>query len=153
MFGKYTVSQASTNKYHLLILDGHSSHDTASFDHFCMERKIIPLYMPPHSSPLLQPLNISCFMPLKHYYGQKIREMVQNGIHAIDKMDFLSIYTKIHGQAFSEINILSGFAAVGLIPLKPERVLAKLNIKILTPPSSSSSNQSFYLGKTPANLY
>ena len=140
MFEKYTVSQASTNKYHLLILDGHSSHDTASFDHFCMERKIIPLYMPPHSSPLLQPLNISCFMPLKHYYGQKIREMVQNGIHAIDKMDFLSIYRKIHHQAFSKTNISSGFTAAGLISLKLERVLIKLNIKILISPSSSSSN-------------
>jgi len=153
IFEKHTVSQASNNKYRLLILDGHSSHATASFDHFCMERKIIPLYMPPHSSHLLQPLDISCFAPLKHYYGQKIREMAQNGIHAIDKMDFLSIYTKVHGQAFSETNILSAFAAAGLIPLKPERVLAKLNIKTPTPPSSSSSNQSFYLGKTPANLY
>ena len=79
--------------------------------------------------------------------------MVQNSIHAIDKMDFLSIYTKIHGQAFSKANILSGFSAAGLIPLNSEKVLARLNIKTLTPPSSSSSNQSFYLGRTPANLY
>ena len=68
-------------------------------------------------------------------------------------MDFLSIYTKIHGQAFSTTNILSGFTAAGLIPLKPERVLVKINIKTPTPPSSSSSNQSFYLGRTPVNLY
>ena len=79
--------------------------------------------------------------------------MAQNGIHAINKMDFLSIYRKIHHQVFSKTNISSGFAAAGLIPLKPERVLAKLNIKTPTPPSSSSSNQSFYLGKTPVNLY
>ena len=154
MFEKHTASQTA-GRYRLLILDGHSSHATASFDHFCTERKIIPLYMPPHSSHLLQPLDISCFGPLKHYYGQKIREMAQNGIHAIDKMDFLSNYTKIHAHAFSKANILSGFAAAGLIPFKPEKVLAKLHIKLKTPtpPSSSSSNQSFYLGRTPANLY
>ena len=93
-----------------------------------------------YSSHLLQPLNISCFAPLKQYYGQKIREMAQNGIHAIDKMDFLSIYTKIHGRAFSTTNISSGFTAAGLISLKLERVLIKLNIKILISPSSSSSN-------------
>ena len=109
--------------------------------------------MSPYSSYLLQPLDISCFAPLKQYYGQKIREMAQNGIHAINKMDFLSIYTKIHHWAFLKTNISSGFAAAGLISLKPERVLAKLNIKISTPSSSSSSNQSFYLGKTPINLY
>ena len=157
MFEKHTTSQTDTgDRYRLLILDGHSSHATASFDHFCMERRIIPLYMPSHSSHLLQPLDISCFAPLKHYYGQKIQEMAQNGIHTVDKMDFLSIYTKIHHCAFSEANILSGFGAAGLVPFNPERVLAKLNIKKFktpTPPSSSSSNQSFYLGKTPANLY
>ena len=109
--------------------------------------------MPPHSSHLLQPLDISCFAPLKQYYGQKIREMAQNGIHAIDKMDFLSIYRKIHHQAFSKTNISSGFAAASFIPLKPERVLAKLNIKILTLSSFSSSNQSFYLEKISVNLY
>ena len=153
MFEKHISETAG--RYCLLILDGHSSHATANFDHFCMERRIIPLYMPPHSSHLLQLLDISCFAPLKHYYGQKIRERAQNGIHTIDKVDFLSIYTKVHTHAFSKANILSGFAAAGLIPLKPERVLAKLHIKMKTPtpPSSSSSNQSFYLGRTPANLY
>ena len=152
IFEKYTASQ-TVGKYRLLILDGHSSHATADFDHFCTERKIIPLYMPPHSSHLLQPLDISCFGPLKHYYGQKIREMAQNGIHTIDKIDFLSIYSKVYANTFSKTNIQSGFGAAGLIPLKPERVLAKLHIKTPTPPSSSGSNQSFYLGKTPANLY
>ena len=152
MFEKHTVSQTA-GRYCLLILDGHSSHATASFDHFCTQRRIIPLYMPPHSSHLLQPLDISCFGPLKHYYGQKIGGMAYNNIHAIDKREFLSIYTSIHGCAFSKANILSGFAAAGLIPFKSERVLAKFNIKTPTPPSSSSSNQSFYLGRTPVNLY
>ena len=64
--------------------------------------------------------------------------------------------TSIHGCAFSKANIMSEFAAAGLIPFKPERLLGKLCIKTTktpTPPSSSSSNQSFYLGRTPANLY
>ncbi|OJJ84794.1 uncharacterized protein ASPGLDRAFT_46706 [Aspergillus glaucus CBS 516.65] len=65
-------------------------------------------------------------------------------------MDFLSNYTKIHAHAFSKANILNGFAAAGLIPFKPERVLAKLHIKMKTPTPLSclSSNQSFYLGRT-----
>lgn len=111
--------------------------------------------MPPHSSHLLQSLDISCFGPLKHYYGQKICEMMQNSVHVIDKREFLSFYQKVHSHAFSKSNILSGFAAASLIPFKSERELGKLHIKIKspTPPSSSSSNQSSYLGRTPANLY
>lgn len=154
IFERYTASQAA-GPYHLLILDGHSSHATAQFDQFCTARKIIPLYMPPHSSHLLQPPDVSCFGPLKKFYGQKIREAIQNGIYTIDKRDFLSLYTSIHQQAFSTSNISNGFTAIGLIPTKPKRVLQKLQIKLKTPtpPSSLNSNQSFYLGQTPANLY
>jgi len=52
MFEKHTAS-CTVGRYHLLILDGHSSHATAGFDKFCTERNIIPLYLPPHSSHLL----------------------------------------------------------------------------------------------------
>ena len=60
--------------YRLLILDGHGSHTTAGFDRFCIEKKIILLYMPPYSSHLLQPLDVSCFAPLKHLYNQRVQE-------------------------------------------------------------------------------
>ena len=71
VFNPYTVSRTA-GAYRLLILDGHGSHATVGFDRFCMEKKIIPLYMPPHSSHLLQPLDVSCFAPLKHLYGQRV---------------------------------------------------------------------------------
>ena len=44
IFEKYTSSQTASD-YYLLILDGHSSHATASFNHFCIKRRIIPLYV------------------------------------------------------------------------------------------------------------
>jgi hypothetical protein len=45
----------------LLILDGHSSHLTAEFDSFCKQHAIICLCMPPHTSHLLQPLDVGIF--------------------------------------------------------------------------------------------
>jgi hypothetical protein len=50
--------------YRLLILDGHASHLTPQFDWICAENNIIPLYMPAHSSHLLQPLDVGCFAML-----------------------------------------------------------------------------------------
>ena len=138
--------------YRLLILDGHGSHATAEFDRFCMEKKIIPLYMPPHSSHLLQPLDVSCFSPLKHLYGQRVQALIQKRIYSIRKEDFLYIYPAVHQQALSLLNIKNGFAATGLIPLSPERVLSKIP-KTPTPPSTSHSNQSFGIGQTPVNIY
>ena len=87
------------------------------------------------------------------YYGQRLREIAQNGIYVIDKLSFLSKYIKIHAHASSKANILSGFAAAGFISNRRE-FLQKLYIKLKTPtPPSLSNNQSFYLGRTPGNLY
>jgi DDE superfamily endonuclease. len=129
VFEPYTKSRTA-GRYRLLILDGHHSHAIPQFDRFCKDRSIILLYMPPYSSHLLQPLDVSCFGPLKQFYGQKTQEMMHNGVDTIDKMDFLSIYSSIHQRAFSAANISSGFTVTGLVPLNPEKVISKLKIKL-----------------------
>ena len=156
IFEPNTASR-TIGEYRLLILDGHGSHATTEFDRFCMEKKIIPLYMPPHSSHLLQPLDVSCFSPLKHFYKQKVEELVQKRVNSIKKEDFLYIYPAAYQKALSSLNIKSGFAATGLIPFSPERVLSKFpKTKTPTPPSTANSNQSsqsFGIGITPANIH
>ncbi|OJJ84079.1 uncharacterized protein ASPGLDRAFT_284567 [Aspergillus glaucus CBS 516.65] len=87
VFEPHTASR-TLGRYHMLILDGHSSHATAEFNRFCTERNIVPLYMPPHSSHLshlLQPLDVGCFSPLKCLYGQRITNKVQKGINTVEK--------------------------------------------------------------------
>lgn len=129
--------------YRLLILDGHGSHATAEFDHFCTQNKIIPLYLPPHSSHLLQPLDVACFGPLKRIYGQQVQGFMRTGTNHLDKADFLQIYKKIRPQAFSTRNIGSSFSASGLVPYNPKRVLDGLSIYTTpTPPGSSHSHES-----------
>ena len=95
--------------------------------------------MSPYSSHLLQPLDVSCFAPLKHLYGQRVQEKIQKGVYSIGKEDFIYIYPAVHQQALSLLNIQSGFAATSLVPLSPERVLLKL-YKTPTPSSTSHSN-------------
>jgi hypothetical protein len=55
--------------YRLLILDGHESHLNQDFKDYCLEHKILTLCMPPHSSHILQPLDVVCFSPLKRKYS------------------------------------------------------------------------------------
>jgi hypothetical protein len=71
IFNKHTQSY-TIGQYRLLILNGHGSHSGPEFNQFCTENLIIPLYIPPHSSHLLQPLDVSCFSLLKHIYKQEI---------------------------------------------------------------------------------
>ncbi|KAJ5799004.1 uncharacterized protein N7503_006509 [Penicillium pulvis] len=61
-------------KYVLLILDGHSSHLTPTFDKICEENDIISLCMPAHASHLLQPVDVGCFSVLKRVYRALVME-------------------------------------------------------------------------------
>ena len=63
---------------------------------YCLENKIVCLYMLPHSSHLLQPLDVGCFGPLKKAYYQEINSMIKNHILAIRKLDFLAAFQKAH---------------------------------------------------------
>lgn len=137
VFEKNTRQRAG-GRCRLLILDGHGSHVTPEFDHFCRQNHIVPLYMPAHSSHLLQPLDVTCFAPLKQIYGNQIQKTMQNGVNHIDKSSFLQLYGQAHSQALSVNNICNGFKATGLIPLDAQTVLQKLNIHVnsTTPPTS-----------------
>jgi hypothetical protein len=140
-------------RYRMLILDGHGSHLTAEFDRICTENKIIPICMPPHSSHLLQPLDVSCFAVLKRQYGQLVEQRMRLGFNHIDKIDFLTAFPEARLMAYKAETIRNGFAAAGLVPLDPDRVCQQLTVQLRTPtppPSRSSNTQSSCL-QTPQN--
>jgi len=58
----------SQSGHRLLILDGHGSHIPIDFMWECRENKIHLLYLPAHSSHLLQPLDLAAFSVLKSRY-------------------------------------------------------------------------------------
>jgi hypothetical protein len=84
--------------------------------------------MLPHTSHLFQPLDVSCFLPLKRSYCQVVQELVHQGTHHIDKEDFLLIYINIQPIIFSEQNIKSSFQATGLILYNLQHVLLLLTV-------------------------
>lgn len=90
-FEKHTKDRV-TGAYRLLILDGHESHNSAEFDAFCQEHKIIALCMPAHSSHLLQPLDVGCFALLKKAYGKQIEDLIRSHINHITKLEFLPAF-------------------------------------------------------------
>ena len=80
------------SQYWLLILNGHESHEIPEFDHFCTEHLIIVLCMSPHSSHLLQSLDIDYFAPLKRLYRKQVEANIQLEINYINKLKFLALY-------------------------------------------------------------
>jgi hypothetical protein len=139
--------------YRMLVLDGHGSHLTAEFDQICTKNNIIPVCMPPHSSHLLQPLDVSCFAVLKRKYGQLVEQRMRLGFNHIDKIDFLTAFPEARTTAYKAETIRNGFAATGLVPFDPNQVYQQLTVQLKTPtppPSRSSNTQSSCL-QTPQN--
>ena len=148
-FDRHTQSRTQ-GAYRLLILDGYSSHATPEFDQFCKDSKIITLCMPPHTSHLLQPLDVGCYSPLKVLYGHEVSELARQGVFHIDKLDFLWIYQRVRPTALSKGNIKAGFEATGLIPSCPDRVLSNLTVvRTPSPPGTASSIPASWTAETP----
>jgi hypothetical protein len=141
-FERHTASRKSGG-WRLLVLDGHESHLTAQFTTFCAGKNIITLCMPPHSSHLLQPLDVACFAPLKKAYGREIGELMASHIHHVTKVEFLASFVKAHNAALSKENIQAGFRGAGIVPLDPQSVIEKLNVRLRTPSPSLSQNGSW----------
>jgi hypothetical protein len=149
------TTSRTVGRYRLLILDGDGSHLTPGFNKACKDNDIIAICMPAHSSHLLQPLDVGCFGPLKRAYGGLVEQKMRLGYNYIDKFDFLRAYPTAHLEVFKPLNIQKGFAAAGIYPFEPKRVLEKLNISISTPtppPSRASQSTSSSWLATPHTL-
>jgi hypothetical protein len=76
-----------------------------AFDLYYKENNIITLCMPPHSSHLLQPLDIGCFSPLKAAYGRQIENKMRASTSHISKEDFFPAFFAAFQVAITEKNI------------------------------------------------
>jgi hypothetical protein len=75
VFDRCTKKKARNGRdWRLLILDGHGSHLTEDFLHYCLTHKIYVAVFPPHSTHTLQPLDVVCFGPLSKAYSKKLAE-------------------------------------------------------------------------------
>jgi hypothetical protein len=89
--------------------------------------------MPPHSSHLLQPLDVGCFGPLKTAYGREIEHLIKCSITHVSKTEFFPAFRNAHQAAMTKSNIQGGFKGAGLAPLDASHVISKLDIRLRTP--------------------
>ena len=151
-FEEFTVLR-KLGAYRLLILDGHESHHSDEFEEYSKEHNIITLCMPPHSSHILQPLDVGCFGPLKKSYGRQIEHLMRQQCTHITKEDFIPAFQAAFLESLTENNIKGGFRGAGLVPFDPDRVISDLDIKLKTPtpPNSRPSTAQPWVSQTPKN--
>jgi hypothetical protein len=135
----------------LLVLDGHESHHSLEFQELCKENNIYTLCMPPHSSHLLQPLDVGCFSPLKRAYSREVESLIRHHINHITKLEFLPAFKTAFNQSFTSANICSAFRGAGLVPLQPDTVLSKLDVRLRTP-TPAALPEAYWEARTPSNV-
>jgi DDE superfamily endonuclease/Tc5 transposase DNA-binding domain len=108
----------------LLVLDGHGSHETTDFMYLCFQHNIHLLFLPPHTSHVLQPLDLSVFSSMKRFYRKEIGFLSDlTDSSPIGKQNFLICYQKARRDALTISNIKSGWKASGLWPVSSAKPL------------------------------
>ena len=112
----------------LLLLDGHGSHLTSQFIAYCLNSAIDIVVLPPHSSHILQPLDVAVFGPLKRALADETDSLSRLDPGRISRVEWTSSYIRARERALTTSNILSGFRATGISPLSPITILSTLEM-------------------------
>ena len=110
----------------MLLCDGHDSHISAQFVRFCIDHDIILFLLLPHSSHLLQPLDVGIFSPLKKAMSSQLSRLYATEISRLHKAEWLEYYMRARSIAITPKNICSSWRGAGLFPMNVNRILRLL---------------------------
>jgi hypothetical protein len=119
------TKQKASGQYHLLIVDGHSSHYTMGFLDYARKNMIIVLCYPSHSTHVYQGLDVVIFSVLKQAWSDEWDKFERSG-PPVSKLNFLSVYGRAHVRAFTKANILAAFSKTGIVPFNPNVVTTEM---------------------------
>ena len=111
---------------HLLICDGHDSHISPKFIRHCIDNNVIVILLPPHSSHLLQPLDVGVFRSLKTAMTTQLDPLFRTGLNRLEKAEWVNCLVKARPIALTKSNILGGWRGAGLFPRNVDRILDQL---------------------------
>jgi DDE superfamily endonuclease/Tc5 transposase DNA-binding domain/helix-turn-helix, Psq domain len=125
----------TTGNYRMLLMDGHGSHATVDFLYECKQNNVIVVFLPAHTSHILQPLDLACFSPVKRLYKDLLRQAayIDESI-PIKRRKFIVLYAQARQERLTERTIRSGWKAAGLIPFDTSKGLH--NRFVIQPPQT-----------------
>jgi hypothetical protein len=136
-------------KSRLLICDGHESHVSGRFAAYCFQHNIVLFLLVPHSSHLLQPLDIGVFGPLKKAVSASLEKLIRVGVNRLEKAEWVDKYAEGRVHALTKSNIQGGWRGAGLVPLCRQRVIRFLPEVILKSAASELPESSTPPPETP----
>ena len=134
------TSSADNSEMRVLIVDGHGSHTTEDFMYECFRENIYLLFLPAHSSHVLQPLDLGIFSSLKNAYRKRIGLLAAaTDSSPVGKLNFMNCYAGAREEGLAAKNIKSGFYATGIWPRNRRKPLNSVQVVVpgrpKTPPA------------------
>ena len=110
----------------LLIFDGHASHITIDVIDIARENNVILYCLPPHTTNILQPLDVAIFRPMKQHFSRlcgsiQLATIGQPKKVRINKTNFTAIFKEAFGS-ITLSTIENGFRKCGIVPLNKDAI-------------------------------
>ena len=145
-FRDHFLKYAPATRPLLLLIDGHKSHYNPETIKLAAEKEVILFTLPPNTTHLAQPLDRSCFGPLKNSWKYACqRYIADNPGKVVTRFSFSKVFNEAWTQSMTNSNIIAGFRVSGIYPFNrnallsdPEPTECKLPYLPLLTPSRKS---------------
>ena len=105
----------------LLIWDGHMTHVSTDLVKAAKKEDVTIVKYPPHVTDQLQPLDVTCFGPLKRKWESLLNEWVVEWGSKLTKANFVNLLSKVWHEGLKPSNVVSGFRTTGIFPVDREK--------------------------------
>ncbi|KAJ8965729.1 hypothetical protein NQ314_003935 [Rhamnusium bicolor] len=104
-FNKWLI-QEGIPKPVIVFIDGHKSHMSLSLSEFCDANGIILYALPPNTTHMLQPVDVSVFRPLKQEWRTTVRRWLnkhENVNSSVTKFNFCTLFEETCKELIPQI--------------------------------------------------
>ena len=110
----------------VLLVDGHSSHIDLEVAKFCSKNQILLYCLPPHSSHLLQPLDVGFFRSLKSAWGKECNKYRAKAFGSyVTKEVFSEVFRNAWVSSVKMSLFVNAFRESGICPLNPGAIVER----------------------------
>ena len=116
-FAQYARITLGTTEPTLVLFDGHRSHISLTLTKWIKAHNVILFVLPPHTSHLTQPLDVSVFGPFKAMYNKECQTYMKNnpGL-TITKYQVAELTSRPYMKSLTPENLTAAFRKTGIYP-------------------------------------
>lgn len=112
----------SSKDWRLLILDGHISHESQKFLELAYVNRVALLFLPPHATHILQPLDKVAFGVIKNEFHRLVLNKTQNRELRLGMQQFYELYFQAR-KKLDEAICAKSFEKAGIWPISLQTAL------------------------------